>query len=324
MKKYILAAIALIIAIGVAIWFINYNKQEPNEVKEVKVGYLAIGAGLPIFVAEKNGYFDEQGLDVQLVEFKTSNDVAAAGLSEQIDVVGTGATNAMLDANSNAGGKFQLFLLNNYVKRPDGQSTDFVLSKNGDAIKQFSDFKGKTVAIFPGSVGEVFLKSVAPKLGLKPEDLKVVSMAPPQWMPALESGSIDGVFGAVEPFATQMLKSGTAKIVVDGYYAELMPAVPASGAWFIENRLSRDEQARFYAAIKKATLFIRSNEAEARTALGDFTPTPKDQLTEIRLQDWRLIEESGASKSAQDFALIFHQNGGISQLPATDSWLWKP
>jgi NitT/TauT family transport system substrate-binding protein len=319
MRKIIAGLLILAIA-AVGLWLLVRPNEAP---RTIKVGYLAIGAGLPHFVALKNGYFREQGLDVDLVEFRTSNDVAAAGASGQIDIVGTGATNAMIDANNSGAGRYRLFLLNNYVRRANGQSTDFVLARAGASVRQMSDFRGRTVAIFPGSVGEVFLRVVGPKLGLDGQDINTVSMPPPQWIPALRSGSIDGVFGAVEPYATQILSSGLATIIVDGYYAEAMPNVPASGGWFIEGRLTREQELRYFTAIQKALNFIRRNERAARTTLGEFTPTPPEQLTAVRLQSWALIDEPGAIEAAQRFSQIFRENGGIAAVPPTDQWIWR-
>jgi ABC-type nitrate/sulfonate/bicarbonate transport system substrate-binding protein len=323
MKKIYTLVAMLLVATAVA--FVFYQaRSEPPKTRAIKVGYLAIGAGLPTFVAKKNGYFSEQGFEVELVEFKTSNDIAAAGLSGSIDVVALGATNAFLDANSNAGGKFSLFLTNNYVRRPNAQSTDFVIAREGSGINSFAGFKGKTVAIFPGSVGEVFFKAAVPKLGLSTADVKTVSMAPPQWMPALKSGSIDGVFGALEPFATQILSSGSGVIIVDGFYAEVMPSVPASASWFIAGKLTKEEEKKYVKAMQKAVAFITSNEAAARIILGDYIPTPKEQLSDIRLQEWKFSEEAGTKESALQFAEIFHANGGITALPNSEEWIWKP
>ncbi len=322
MKKFLIPMLLILLAIiGGAYWVAQSNQTDNDP---IKVAYLPIGAGLPIFVAEEQGFFDEQGLSVDLIEFKTSNDIAAAGLSGRVDVIGTGATNAMLDANSNANGRFRLFLANNYVKRADGQSTDFVIARSGSNIENYGDFKGRTVAIFPGSVGEVFLAAVSPKLGLEPDEVETVAMPPAQWLPSLQSGSIDGVFGAVEPFATFILDEGVGEIVVDGYYAELMPDVPASGAWFISQKLTKDEERRFYAAIQKAVQFIATDEVAARQALAGYTAIPAEKLSRIRLQDWRMSGDDGMSDLLSTFAEAFYRQGGLAEQPTSDDWIWKP
>ncbi|MFU7529313.1 ABC transporter substrate-binding protein [Qipengyuania sp. ASV99] len=322
MRKFLFPLLLVLLTIIGGVYWVA--QSDPTDRDPIKVAYLPIGAGLPIFVAEEQGFFDEQGLSVDLIEFKTSNDIAAAGLSGRVDVIGTGATNAMLDANSNANGQFRLFLANNYVKRADGQSTDFVIARSDSNVENYADFKGRTVAIFPGSVGEVFLAAVSPKLGLEPDEVETVAMPPAQWLPSLQSGSIDGVFGAVEPFATFILDEGVGEIIVDGYYAELMPDVPASGAWFISQKLTEDEERRFYAAIQKAVRFIATDEVAARQALAGYTAIPAEKLSRIRLQEWRMSGDDGMSETLRTFAETFYRQGGLAEQPTSDDWIWKP
>jgi len=320
MKKYGFLAIALALLAALAFWALA-PKTAQNET--VKIGYLAIGAGLPLFVAEQEGYFSQRGIEVELIEFRSSNDVASAAIAGRIDVVGTGATNAMLDANLQTNAGFRLFLANNYVKRPDGQSTDFVLVSSSSNVSTFADLEGETIAIFPGSVGEVFAEAVVPKLGLSIDDVDLVSMAPPQWMPALKSGNVSAILGAVEPFATQMLAEGAGRILVDGYYAELMPSVPASGAWFVEGRLDRGTEEQVFSAFEDAIEFIDQNEAVARSALAGYTSISESLLSEIRLQDWTMLDDAGTRQAALEFAEIFARTGGIQEAPGDDSWLWE-
>lgn len=319
--KRTLIIFALLLSIVGGVFLVSRDSEQQDE--PVKIGYLAIGAGLPLFVAEQKGYFEEEGLNVELIEFKSSNDIASAAVAGRIDLIGTGATNAMLDANSETGAKFRLFLVNNYVKRPAAGSTDFVIARAGSGVKSFVDLKGSTVAIFPGSVGEVFASAVVPKLGLQTDDLATVSMAPPQWLPALQSGSIDAVLGAVEPFATQIIEDGVGEVIVDGYYAELMQSVPASGAWFIEGALTNEQERGFVAAFGKALKDIRDDEKGARPALSAYTSISDDLVKKIRLQDWMLITEDGVSESALSFAQAFYDAGGIQELPQDNSWLWQ-
>lgn len=320
MKKYIVWALIAILAI-VSLVVLNTisNRQATN----IKIGYIAIGAGLPLFVAESNGYFAEEGLAVELIEFRSSNDIASAAIAGRIDVIGTGATNAMLDANTETGIGFQLFMANNYVKRADQQSTDFVLVAPGSDIDSFLDLRGKPVAVFPGSVGEVFADAVMPILGVSPDELEIVSMAPQQWMPSLKSGSVVAIAGAVEPFASQILADGEGLVLVDGYYAELMPSVPASGAWFVSGKLDRDEEEAIYRAFEKSIDYIEAEPIRAKRSLLSYTNIDPEILEQIRLQDWTLSREDDTRDSATEFAKLFFQSGGLQREPIDDDWIWK-
>jgi len=90
--------IAIVVVAAIILGFNRWSQSDSND--PVKIGYLAIGAGLPLFVAEEEGFFAEQSVEVELIEFRSSNDIASAAVAGRIDVIGTGATNAMLDANT--------------------------------------------------------------------------------------------------------------------------------------------------------------------------------------------------------------------------------
>ena len=322
MKKKLFVLFALVILILLGSYLLFSRQYAIKDIDVVKVGYLPIGAALPLFVAEENGHFKKNDLIVEFVEFKSSNDVAAAAKAKRIDFVGSGATNAMLDANSETDAGLVLFSVNNYLKRPNLQSTDFVFVNKNSEIQSFKDLNGKTVAIFPGSVGEVFSKAIMPKLGVDINDIKKVPMAPTQWIASLKTGSVDSVVGAVEPFATIMINSGDFRVIHDGYYGELSPKVPASGAWFIDGHLEEEVEVKIVNAISSAISDIESDPLASKIILTKYTSIQKDIASEIRLQDWEMINEAGVKDSAKALALTFYDLGGIQENPKNDDWLW--
>ena len=320
MKKIFVSVLVLLLVALLALFF---RQSGINQTEKIKVGYLPIGAALPLFVAEENGHFSSRGLEVEFIEFKNSNDIAAAAISKRIDFVGSGATNAMLDANSETVAGLVLFSVNNYMKRENLGSTDFVLVKKNSGFTDFSDLRGKTVAIFPGSVGEVFANAIMPKLGLERNEVDAIPMAPTQWMASLNNGSVDAVIGAIEPFATMMIKSGNFEVLHDGFYGELNDKVPASGAWFIKGRLSEEVESAIVASFADAIADIRTDPSNSKMALTKYTAISENLVTDIRLQDWEIITEPGVKESAIELAEIFYKLGGIQQLPTDDAWLWK-
>lgn len=321
MQKIFIGALLSLLVVGIA--WVAVKQPEPAEQQEkIVIGYLPITAALPLFVAKEQGYFLEQGLEVELVEFKTSNDVMAAAQSGHIDLIGTSATNASLDAMSSVGVDVEMFIANNYVKRPDGKSTDFVLVRKDLEIDNMSDLKGKNVAFFPGSVGRVFAKALFPKYGLSVNEVSYIELPPDQWLPALQSGSIDAVVGAVEPFAALILDAGAAEILVDGYYAELVSPAPASGAFFIKGRLSEEQEGSVVTAYRSAVTHIDENETEAIKTLLTYTSVPESVLANVNLQEWTFTDDPNTAQAAKAFAATLFKHGGIQGDPSTIDWLW--
>src|SRR5262245_23024005 len=63
--------------------------------REVRIGYLALAAQLPLFVATERGYLRAEGIRAILIPFASSNELVSAGLRGQVDVLAGAALNAV-------------------------------------------------------------------------------------------------------------------------------------------------------------------------------------------------------------------------------------
>nr|VFK53275.1 MAG: ABC-type nitrate/sulfonate/bicarbonate transport system, substrate-binding protein [Candidatus Kentron sp. TUN]VFK54086.1 MAG: ABC-type nitrate/sulfonate/bicarbonate transport system, substrate-binding protein [Candidatus Kentron sp. TUN] len=321
-KNKILISLLSIVAIIILVLSSNpsdthHEGQAPQSSTKLKIGYVSIAAGLPLFVAEKYGYFQDAGFDTELVQFKSSNEIAIAAATNQIDLIGLAATNAVIDASVTSSTTFGAFLLNGYTKPSEEEkATDYLLARKGLTI---AALKGKKIAFFPGSVSRVFANLVFPKFGLDLEEIDYVEMSPPNWISSMETGVIDAVT-AVEPFAQVLRDKGIVDVLVDGYYAEAMPDVPLSGAWFIEGHLSKEAEVRIYSVFQRSLEFIKTNRGKALLAFSDFTKISPDVYNKIGLNRWRLIGDDDAEESIRGFVDMLIAKGEIRQAPS--SYLW--
>nr|VFJ60956.1 MAG: ABC-type nitrate/sulfonate/bicarbonate transport system, substrate-binding protein [Candidatus Kentron sp. FW] len=292
------------------------SMQQPMK---LRIGYVAIAGALPLFVAEKYGYFEQAGFDTELIAFKSSNEIAIAAATNKIDLVGICATNAIMDAAVTSSTGFHAFLLNGYTK-PSGQeqATDYLLARKGITLAQL---KGKKIAVFPGSISRVFANLIFPKFGLGLQDMEYIEMSPPNWISAMETGVVDAVT-AVEPFAQVLRDRGNVDVLVDGYYAEVMPDVPLSGAWFVAGRLSPETELAIYSVFGHSLELIRSEREKALRAFSDFTKISPDIYNKIGLNRWRLIGDKGARDSIRKFVAILLESGELEKAP--DAYLWVP
>jgi len=321
MKKILSIFISILIIAGIV--FILIQKNNNNDIvkheKNIKIGYLAIAGSLPLFVAKDNGFFKEQGLNIELIRFKSSNEIAIAASTKQIDIIGIGATNAVMDASVTSGVKFQAFLLNGYTKKMDTEkATDYLLGRKGLVL---SELKGKKIAFFPGSISKVFANLILPKYGLTINDIEYIEMSPPNWISALESGSVDAVT-AIEPFAELMLSKNIADVLIDGYYAEVMNDVPLSGGWFIENHLGKETENKIYKAYKKSLNLIQNKRKKALSSFDNYTKIAPNVYQSIGLNKWRLINDEGAINSLKEFIKLLNKNKAIKST-TSNNYIWK-
>jgi len=315
---YIWILIAIVLLGSGALFFcLDNNDSKQNT---IRVGYVKLGASLPLFTAVEKGYFKDKGLEVELYEFKSGNELAVAGSTGQIDVMATCATNAAIDAAGFSGADFRAFMSNGYIKgNGSRKSTDFLIAREHTPLESLRD---KTIAFFPGSVSKVFADLVLAKYNLPPNSYKYVELSPTEWLPALKSGQIDAVM-AVEPSATIILKSGGVSVLIDGFCAEVMPSVPLSAWWFTGKKLSKEREIDFVDSIKKSVAFIQENPAEAKRFLSSYTQLPQDIADSVALNEWLFTDETRCRDSLVELLAIFKHHRIVKDIPPEEKWLWN-
>ncbi len=102
-----------------------------------------------------------------------------------------------------------------------------VVVKKGGPIKTVADLKGRTIAIPSRFSDERLLLIRAMKVwGMKPSDIKMVEMAPPDVSGALAAGAIDG-FSMGEPFPSQAELGGFGRVLFQArdYWPDYMSCI---------------------------------------------------------------------------------------------------
>ena len=321
-KSWLIVGGVVLVAILVLLWQRPWQDGE-NSDSVVRVGYLPIAASLPLFVAEDSGYFADEGLTVELIPFQSSNQLALAGASGEIDLMVTCALNAALETSRTTKKEFKVFLLNSYVDRSDddaNRSTDSLIAKKGVTIE---DLKGQPVAFFPGSVTRVFAEIVLPKHGLEVAEIEYVEMAPPMWAPSLKSGNVKAVH-AVEPFATLLVESGEYDVLIDGYCGQALQRVALSGAWFIDGRAGEETNEKLLRVFRRAVERIETEPSLARKSYKNFTEIPEGVYSKIGLNEWALTTDDAESVArAKEFLNLLIERDAVSGELKDMNWIYE-
>ncbi|HEX8125267.1 MAG TPA: ABC transporter substrate-binding protein [Allosphingosinicella sp.] len=292
-------------------------KSRPNS---LRAGYVKVLVALPFMFAHRQGLFQQAGLQVDVTEFGNSNDAATAGVTRAVDFIGAGATNACLDAMTAANSTLTLFTMNDYVRRPNLQSTDFLLSLA--QFKTIESLRGQPVAFFPGSFGKMFARLILPTLGLRVEDVQYVEMQPPQWLAALKSGAVKAVT-ALEPVASKIMASMKVNVLVDGYYASVMQRVPASGSWFLKGHLERATEQKIHDSMMEAVRILSSDRPRAVAAIQELFSLEKAVAEQVRMPEWRSSTNADGRAALNRFGQLLAARGGIQRPPPPNgSWIW--
>ena len=177
------AARAIIAALATTIAFaVPAMAQE-----KFKVGYLRVMDDAQAILAHEAGLYKKQGLDVELIEFKSGTDLIKAIVGGQLHSGVLGFTNAIAWASRGADLKVVGGAQNGYHA---------MIVRNDSGIKQIADLKGRTIASqAPGSTADTVLKGVVfEQAGLKSDDVNVMGVSPQVAVQSLAGKRVDGAF----------------------------------------------------------------------------------------------------------------------------------
>ncbi|HXF33217.1 MAG TPA: ABC transporter substrate-binding protein [Candidatus Acidoferrales bacterium] len=211
---------------------------EGQENYTVKVGIINSISDAPILIADKKGYFKEEGLAVDYSTFDSAASMVAPLGAGQLDVAAGGTSAGLFNAVARG---IDMRVVADKASDPHGYGfapllvrTDLVESGKYKSLK---DLKGMTVAISAkGSSSWPELDAITRKAGLKFDDVKNISLDYPDHVIGLKNKSIDASV-TIEPFATAAVESGAAKRIMgnDEYYLNQEVAVLIYGGQFIRN-----------------------------------------------------------------------------------------
>ncbi|MGH8808884.1 MAG: ABC transporter substrate-binding protein [Noviherbaspirillum sp.] len=161
--------------------------SQASAAEKFKVGYLRVMDDAQAIVAHEGGFYKKQGLDVELVEFKSGTDLIKAIVGGQLDSGVLGFTNAAAWASKGAD-----------LKVVGGAQHGYhaIVAREEAGIKTVSDLKGKTLASqAEGSTADTVLKGVVLKeAGLKPDDVNVMGVSPQVAVQSLVGKRVDAAF----------------------------------------------------------------------------------------------------------------------------------
>ncbi len=165
---------------------------------------------LPLTIAETQGYFKAEGLDVTIADFAGGSRALQALVGGSADVV-SGAFEHTLTMQPK-GQRLRAFVL-------QGRAPQIVLGVNPKTMpgfKTIADLKGRKLGVTaPGSSTHVLANFVLAKAGLKPGDVAIVGVgAGSGAVAAMRAGQVDAVSN-LDPVITLLLRSGDLKIVAD-------------------------------------------------------------------------------------------------------------
>lgn len=155
---------------------------ETFETAKVRVAYMPnMGSASLATTAKEKGFFEEMGLEVEMVEFQGGPAEIAAMASGDIDISQIGHGAHALCAEGEA-----------VIFQIDCTSlADAVIGNKDKGVNSIEELKGKTVAVTSGTSAEIILNLALASAGMSSEDLELVEMDANGIVSAMVSGNVD-------------------------------------------------------------------------------------------------------------------------------------
>lgn len=271
-KKLIVAAGILLslMFVGLLLWPSAPEVEEGPETTglPMKVARYYWPGEFWIEIADKKGWFETAGLNVELVD---SNPDYYGSLQDTVD--------GKIDSNNwnlfdlmqfNAAGSDLVLVTNNDYS--DG--IDAIVARS--SIASIADLKGKAIGVDRGTYLEYILDTVLRRHGLTPGDVTKVEVAGEKAAEKFGNGKLDAIV-TWEPVVSEAIEQWNGRKLFDT--SEIRGISPAGQAFhrsFIEERPG-DVQA-FVNVWHKTTQFIKANQGESYTIIAVIYDVPPAEV----------------------------------------------
>ena len=283
MKKIIPIMICLLMIFSL----VGCEKKEGAKV----IKYVGLKVYDPVYVAKEKGFFEEEGINVEIVD-------TVAGGATAVQMVSSGdvqgallSTMAIINARSN--GLPVVGVADIQSAFEDSPLEEFYVRVDS-GIEKIEDLKGKKIAInlVKSSFHYTWLMALE-NVGLSAEDVTFVNLSFDQQQGALERGDVDAI-GLMQPYTKKARESDELKLLfdaVDIFGEKQFCEIFVNSVWAENNPVDAE---KFVSAIVKATKWIEENQNEAKQIISKYTGIDVQYIDDYKFQENAMIVENDA------------------------------
>ena len=262
----------------------------------------------PLIIAQKRGYFEEVGLDIDMIEPADPNDPPKLVAAGKLDLAISYQPQLHIQVDQG----LPVVRVGTLVGVP---LNSLVVLKNGP-IKSISDLKGKKIGFSVGGFEEALLSGMLQKYNIKMTDVELVNINF-SLSPSLIAQKVDAVIGAFRNF--ELNQMDIINHPGKAFYPEEHGVPTYEELIYISNKKNRNNPIfnKFFKAIQRATLTI-INDPE--TTWKDFSTYRKgldDELNKRAFKDtltrFALRPQAHDIQTYEDFGVFLKQKGIIKK-----------
>ncbi|MCU1444508.1 ABC transporter substrate-binding protein [Cryobacterium sp.] len=223
-----------------------------------------VGYG-PWYIAQDQGYLEDEGIDLEILNYDESDYVALA-TTGQVDGINHSINDWLVNYDQH---KFEMVLLEDVSLTADAMI-------GGAGVDSVADLVGKEIAFGEGGVSALVYFDALAKNGIDPDDVTTVNLEPADAGNALIAGQVDSAV-TYEPYVTAALTANPDSKII--YSAGETPGLISDGLFVSPEYAAENPEVveGLAAAWEKAVAFLEENPDEAQKIIGEATGVPEDQ-----------------------------------------------
>ncbi len=276
-NKFILCIVSIFIIVLLTGMCFMFNKKEDSSLTNLKLAEVTHSVFYtPLYVALENGYFKEEGIDLELILTPGADKVSAAVLSGDVNIGFAGAESAIYVYEN---GEYDFMQIFGGLTKRDGQ---FIVARENIEDFEIEDLIGKEViAGRAGGMPALNFENSIENAGIDTSLVNInTSIDFASMTGAFISGTGDFV-NVFEPNATMLEKEGYGYVVAN--VGELSGEVPYTVFYAKQSFIDENKETleNFNKAIKKALDFTYENESStvAEVIIKQFPDSNINDLT---------------------------------------------
>jgi len=248
----------LFLGLSLAIASIACGRREPDARRELPKVRLSVSHLLnwaPIMIAKDEGFFHDEGVDVEFVNQLTSQEDLVALLSGDLDVL-SGPTRGSFFSAISQGAKIKIVAGAGFLARDGCTFYGIVRRPDRPTVKRLRASRE--------GLSRFITSRMLERVGIDINTLNVMRVPDPVAVRSLEKGSIDAI-AAAEPLLTRMKSIGPVWLAAE----KIVPDFQFSTITFGERLLykDRDTGARFLRAYNRGVAQYLEGKTERNVAI---------------------------------------------------------
>jgi len=275
------------------------------ETSTITIGSLPVVDAAPAYIAEKAGYFKQEGLTVRFQQAQGGAALIPALVSGDIQIAFSNWVSLFLAKSHD----IDLTVIADGDKAKPGFSGVFAMPDS--PIKTPADLAGKKVAVNTlNNVGGLVISAVLKSKGVDPKSIRFVEVGFPDMGATLQRGDVDAVW-VVEPFTTAVKSTLNARQIIDPFSGPTA-ALPVGGYAVTKQFADKNPKtvAAFVRALDKAVADANADRSTVNSVVPTYIKISAEAASKVTLP---IYSSTPNALELQRVADLMQQFGSLTQ-----------